>query len=378
MHAIIIGAGIGGLAAGIALRAAGWEITMFERASELRSGGTGLVIWSSALKALEQLGLAAAFDKHAYRTEASLFDGNGRLIVEGSKLPDSMRYVHVVHRTELLKILSDSFGDTNILFGAECVRLEQSADKAFAIFANGERREADLVIAADGLHSNLRKYIAVNDQAIYAGYTAWRAVLPYDHERIVAGEYWGPGGRFGYMPMTEQRVLWFATKNAPEGQHSARGEKEEVWRTFHAWHPTIATVIEATPEESIIRNDVYDHEPISSWVNRRALLLGDSAHAMAPVLGQGACQALEDAVILGQCLQRDHNISQALQKYEELRVSRANFFVRYARIVGKMGQLRTGLFLSLRNSALRGFGVANTQMKVLDKFNCVDWLGPQL
>lgn len=367
MQAVIVGAGIGGLAAGLALSKIGWQIKVYERAPEIRTAGTGLIIWNNALQALERLGVKDEFQNQSYLTHASLFDQHGSLIVDGQKLPDSLRSLWVVHRSDLLAILSAKLEAHRITFNANCVRCEPKGDHALVHISDGRSVEADLVIAADGLHSRLRAGFGHADQPVYAGYTAWRAIIDYDSNKIVPGEFWGPHGRFGFVPMTKQRVLWFATKNALEGTHSPDGEKQETLRTFGTWHSSIAPLIHATDESAIIRNDVYDRAPITNWVKGRAALLGDAAHAMTPVLGQGACQALEDAVVLGACLQKTSDVEKALYEYQNYRVQRANFFVKYARIVGKLGQLRSQPFLTMRNMALTLSGIANGQMNSLDK-----------
>lgn len=371
MHAVIIGAGIGGLAAGIALRNAGWQVTICERAQQIRSAGTGLIIWNNALKALQMLGLERAFRQISYATEGSLYSISGQPLIDAVQLPESMRSVSVVHRSELIKILADCLSADTIKLGAACTGYEQDQDHVRAQFTDGTRIEADLLVAADGLHSVLRRSI-IDDRPVYAGYTAWRAVIHYDHDKISPGEFWGPHGRFGHVPMTEQRVLWFATQNAPAGQSAAHGEKQGVWRTFGSWHSSIASVIEATEDQDIIRTDIYDRTPIKRWLDGRTVLLGDSAHAMTPVLGQGACQAIEDAVVLGLCLQKFTNIHEALQQYQAIRSRRANFYVHYARIVGKLGQLRSGFFLRLRDFTLTSFCLADSQLKVLDRLNDLD------
>src|SRR5262249_16464657 len=146
---------------------------------------------------------------------------------------------------------------------------------------------------------------------IYAGYTAWRAVASFDHIAVgdMWGESWGRGVRLGIAPLRNDQVYWFATKNAPESEKDVAGQvKPELLRLFGDWHAPIRALIEATDESKILRNDIYDLEPLPRWTDGRVALLGDAAHATTPNMGQGACQALEDAVVLGQCLRPDVDV----------------------------------------------------------------------
>lgn len=368
MRAVVIGGGIGGLAVGISLRNAGCEVKVHERAEGIRSGGAGLILWNNALRALDLLGIREEFENVSFKTDASLFDRKGRTILDGCKLPENLRAVRVVQRKDLLNLLFRRLGADQIQFNSACIEIEQDSQVVRACFSDGSKIEADLLIAADGLHSRLRSMIAGNgDSPVYAGYTAWRAITHYDFTRVKIGEFWGPQGRFGCVPMTEKRILWFATRNSAEGQHAKDSEKMEVFRTFSSWHESIGPLVNSTAESDVIRHDVYDRSPAKSWVHGRAALLGDAAHAMVPVLGQGACQALEDAIVLGECLRGRPEVRAALQKYQHARLARANYFVNYARIVGRLGQLRSAPLLALRDSALIHLKIANGQMLALDK-----------
>ena len=178
---------------------------------------------------------------------------------------------------------------------------------------------------------------------------AWRGVTPFEINRLQIGETWGQGARFGQIPMQGNRVYWFATQNAPAGQHRPDGEKAELLRLFGNWHNPIRALIEATPDAAILRNDLYDRPPLKRWGRGRITLLGDAAHPMTPNLGQGACQALEDAVVLAKQVQSTADIPTALRAYEAARIPRTTMIVNQSRQVGQVGQWANPVAVAGRN-----------------------------
>lgn len=138
---------------------------------------------------------------------------------------------------------------------------------------------------------------------------------------------WGRGERFGVVPIGRERVYWFATANVPEGGGNSKDQKEELLRRFGTWAEPVAELISLTPETAIFRNDIYDRQPLEQWGMGRVTLLGDAAHPMTPNLGQGACQAVEDAVVLADCLSNLRDVSKALRTYESRRIGRTTALV---------------------------------------------------
>lgn len=221
--------------------------------------------------------------------------------------------------------------------------MHQQADDVLVEHSKGTSR-ADLVVLADGLASATRHHITgPAPQPRYAGYTAWRGVTEPDTglpTRLAAAESWGRGQRFGIVPLPSGRAYWFATANTAEGRHTPGGEHTGLLRRFAGWHEPITRVLEATESDQVLRHDVYDlHPHPSSYVRGRLVLLGDAAHAMTPNLGQGACQALEDAATLGVLAGRGSDLAAALASYDALRRPRAQLIARRSRQLGRVGQL---------------------------------------
>lgn len=350
--AFIIGGGIGGLATAIALTQIGFTVEVFERVALLREVGAGLSLWANAIKALDYLGLASAVRALALpETAGGIRTATGALLMQTANAQLAAEFGELsvmVHRAELHDQLRQAFGQ-EIRLGMECVAVTEEAQGVRVRFRNGEEASGDLVIGADGLHSQVRAVLHGKQPPRYAGYTAWRGVVGFDISRLQIGETWGHGARFGQIPMPGNRVYWFATQNAPAGQHSPDGEKAKLLRLFSNWHDPIRALIEATPDAAILRNDIYDRPPLKQWGRGHSTLLGDAAHPMTPNLGQGACQALEDAVVLAKQLQATADIPTALRAYEAARIPRTTMIVNQSRRVGQVGQWANPLAVAGRN-----------------------------
>jgi len=351
---LIIGGGIGGLAAAIALRRQGIDAQVYERATSLREVGAGLSLWRNALVALDALGVGDACRAHsAPYTGAALRRWDGRVIVSPAE-NELKRLVGevglVLHRATLLQILSEALGPEYLHFGHACLSIQESAHGVTATFEGIGDIHADGVIGADGLHSVVRRAILGSDEPVYSGYTAWRGVTTFDHAQLAVGESWGPGQRFGQVPMARGEVYWFATQNVPPGARAHGGEKAEVLRLFRSWHHPIASLVDQTGASAVLRNDIYDRPPARTWSRGRMTLVGDAAHPMTPNLGQGACQALEDAVVISRALDAAPDIATAWQTYERTRRRRAAFVTRASRRIGAMGQLENPLAVAARDA----------------------------
>jgi 2-polyprenyl-6-methoxyphenol hydroxylase-like FAD-dependent oxidoreductase len=355
MRAIVIGAGIGGLAAGIALARAGIDVDVFERADDLQEVGAGLSLWANAIHALDVLGLGETI-----RTFSAAYAVAGIRTMSGAILtsptPDLERrlgaFCVVMHRVDLQEVLMKALGTEHVHLAARCERFQEDAAGVTAEFSDGRRARGDVLIGADGLHSIVRSQLHGRRPPRYAGYTAWRSVVPFETAQVRASESWGFGTRFGLVPMRGHRVYWFATENTAEGGRKP-DEKAHLLRLFRGWHDPIQALLEATPGSAILRNDIYDRPALRKWGTGRVTLLGDAAHPMTPNLGQGACQAVEDAVVLAQCLQRQPDPLAALRQYEARRIPRTNKLVTQSRRVGMVAQWRHPAAVYCRNALLR-------------------------
>ncbi len=374
---IVTGGGIGGLTAAISLRRAGFEVAVFERAAALEAVGAGLLLAANAVKALGKLGLSDALRGIGVPAAAgSIFSWRGEVLFELDASDLSKRVgadTSAVHRADLQEILLREVGEAGgaVRTGKELVGFEQAGDGVRAFFADGTEERGAVLVGADGLRSRVRACLFGDARPRYAGYTAWRGVVAPERELIPVGggfESWGRGRRFGCAHVGGGRVYWFATGNAPEGgDDGPEGSRTALLGAFRGWHGPVEALIRATDEDAILRTDIYDRDPLGkTWGEGRVTLLGDAAHPMTPNLGQGACQAIEDAVVLARCLHESGEAGDALRRYEALRADRTADIIRRSRRVGRVGQLENPFLCWLRDRALKMVPV-ETQLKQIQE-----------
>jgi 2-polyprenyl-6-methoxyphenol hydroxylase-like FAD-dependent oxidoreductase len=349
LRVLIAGGGIGGLSAAIALRRHGHDVTVLDRAPELVPAGAGITLFANAMDALARLGVAdtvAAAGAPVTRSSILTSDGS-----ELTSLPaDLVDGAVAVHRGELQAALLDRAGP--IRLGVEIASVEQSRDAVVVRAVDGTEQHGDLLVGADGLRSVVRD--AVHPTTLrYAGYTAWRGVSPVAVEAGRLSESWGRRERFGLGDIGSG-TYWYATAPAPEGEgDDPREEKARLLERYSNWHTPIAEVLEATPAHALLRNDVYFVEPLPHWSDGRIVLLGDAAHATTPAIGQGAAQAIEDAVVLAAELARHPRLGDALAAYESIRRPRAELTLEISRRIDRAAQLANPVGRRLRNYLVR-------------------------
>ena len=378
MRALVIGAGVGGLSAAVALRKIGAEVAVLERSGEIGEIGVGLSLWPNALRALRELGLygeVMAASNHL-RPASGLRTWRGRVLssVPAEKMDERFgEPAAAVHRADLQGVLLRAAEEAGaeIRTGAELTGFEQRGGSVDARFRAGERFETergDLLVGADGIRSTVRGLVLGDGEPRYAGYVAWRGVAyfgvdrdaPRDPVRDDGGfEAWGVGQRFGLARIGRPGAYWwYATKNAPEGEAEDESgdparRKQELLSLFGDWASPVPEVLGATASGGIHRDGVYDREPAEKWGEGRVTLLGDAAHPMTPDLGQGACQAVEDAVALARVLESEGRIEDALGRYEAERRRRTAPVVRASRRLGRTGQLGNAAACRARDGLLR-------------------------
>ena len=347
------------------------DVEVYEQAAELREVGAGIGLAGNARRALGALGLAEELlSQSVAAAQGGLRRPNGEVLVAmaGDELSRRMGTIAVAHRAELLEMLGGHVDRGRVRLAHRCVAVSQDSNGVTArALKNGETVRADALIGADGLRSIVRRQLFGNTAVRYAGYTAWRAVVNAKIEPTIA-ETWGRGQRFGIVPMAGGRVYWFAVKTAPEGERDpAGGAKKALTGLFRGWHRPIEDLIAAAREESILRSDIYDIEPLRRFARRRVALLGDAAHAMTPNLGQGACQAIEDSVVLAALLQSKGQIEAALAEYDRRRRARTRTIVLWARRLGRVAQLENPALCWLRDFGMKMSpkGSGARQMKAL-------------
>ena len=354
MRVIIVGGGIGGLAAGIALRRHGHEVQVWERTASIGAAGSGLTLWPNGLRALDAIGLGDPVRAKAMMdTEGGIRDRSGRLLTRTDTAKMAARHgsVVAVHRADLFDILSDALGSDRLRLGATVTGIDIGGEVCVQSDVGADT--ADVVVGADGLRSIVRTAVCPHArEPRYAGYTAWRMItrpLPPLRE---GGEIWGRGERFGVVPLPDGRVYLFGVAGAPEGMRSPDGELTEVRRRFGEWPDPVPQLLDEVPPDAVLRHDIYDLPDLPSFVRGPVALLGDAAHAMTPNLGQGANQALEDAVTLAAVLDGPE-VETSLRRYDSLRRPRTRALTHRSRLIGSVAQWSWPPAVLARDTGLR-------------------------
>jgi 2-polyprenyl-6-methoxyphenol hydroxylase-like FAD-dependent oxidoreductase len=338
----IVGGGIGGIAAAVALHHAGINAMVYERAPQLREVGAGMMLWPNATRVLRSFGLLEDVLAHSGSSTHFLVRTSRGVVLMNIALGKFDVPAVCMRRSDLLAVLLAALPPGSIRLGHTLNKLEQSKDKVKISFGDGVVAEHDAVIGADGIRSRVRTELFGNSDPIYRGYTVWRGVARYDGSAIVSGansETWGAGKRFGILNTGPGKFTWYAAVNVPPDHLDAPvGRKHELQEAFRGWHEPILDLISATKDDEIMKNGAYDLVPLRRWGQGRVTLLGDAAHPCTPNLGQGGGMALEDAAVLAKCFDQEISLEVALRRYETLRRQRTRHIQQRSRLMGDIAQ----------------------------------------
>ncbi|MET9314175.1 FAD-dependent monooxygenase [Kribbella sp. NPDC003505] len=333
--AIVVGAGIGGVTAAVALQRCGWQVTVLERAAELGEVGAGISVWPSAVAVLEDLGVKGVEKASVQSRPAGMRRPDGRWVVGAPDL--GMELPVMIHRAQLHDLITAEFGPAvTVRTGCDVRTITQDAD---GVTVNDDLR-ADLLVAADGIRSAVRGVLYPQYKGPrYSGFTAYRGIADVDLDDG-GGETWGRGQLFGFARLIDGRFYWYGTANQPAGTTSEP-------TVFESWHDPIPRLIAGS--EKILQNDIYDLTlPLVPFVQGRVVLLGDAAHAMTPNLGRGACSAIEDAGALGRHL-GNADLRTALTAYDAERRPATTKLVKRSRSLGRLAQTRNPIVCTVRD-----------------------------
>lgn len=369
----IIGGGIAGLSTAIALQQKGFTIELLESAPEIRTVGAGISLAPNAVKALRALGLEAEVTAKGKILESmDILNQNGEPInaVDTQLLTQKYHTPHLaIHRADLHRILLEKVQGDVVHTGKRAVSAKQTTDVVEVTFHDGSTHQARALIVADGIHSPIRKQTVPGSEPRYAGYTCWRAVIGYPGDLSgVATETWGPKGRFGIVPLPNKQVYWFACINAPANDSRFKNfTVDDLFAQFREYHNPIPGILQHTRNEDLLWNDIADIKPIPQYAFDRMVFIGDAGHATTPNLGQGACQALEDALVLSSVLEKNHDVAHGFRIFDVLRKGRTHYVVNRSWMLGKVAQVEQPLVAGMRNMLLRlaPTGAAEKQMAYL-------------
>jgi len=330
---------MGGLTAAIALRQAGYAVEVFDRVPELLPAGAGVSLWSNGVKVLDRLGLGEAVARVGGRMQRICYRSQSGELLTDFSLQPLVEAVgerpYPVTRTDLQRLLLDGLGQA-VQLGAECIGIEQDEHAATAVFAGGRRATADLVVAADGTRSLLREHVIGRKlPRRYVGYVNWNGLVPAG-AGLPAADTWttyvGEHKRVALMPVGGERFYFFFDVPLAESFTVAAALRDELRGHFSGWAAPVQALIDRLEPALTSRIPIHDVDPLPQLVRGRVALLGDAAHSSPPDLGQGGCQALEDAWVLAQLLLTNNlGVPDALRRYEQARQARTAEIVLRAR-----------------------------------------------
>ena len=362
--AVVVGAGVGGLAAAGALVRSGWHVTLIERGDRLRGYGAAQFIWPNGLAALRSLGLSLGDVAYPVPTGGILRPDGRSLVAAPAGSPEAL----VVHADDLHDTLMAGLGERlEIRTSLEITTLRLTGDRP-AVGTSKHTFEADLIVAADGGRSVLRRRLASQASVGSAGYTAWRAVVPWFRAPAVpaTGEMLGAGHRFVHATLGERGtsasatrggVYWVATAPGAQRPESPAAQLALLRRWFDGWHSPVPELLEATEPGDLVQQAAEELRPMPREFGfpvgaGGVVLLGDAAHVCAPALSQGACLALEDAATLGALLRGGSDLASALASYTASRRDRVSRVARASRRLGMVLQAQGRLSVRARDMAI--------------------------
>ncbi|GAY15437.1 FAD-dependent oxidoreductase [Mycobacterium sp. shizuoka-1] len=350
----VVGAGIAGLATAAALIQRGHRVSVIEERTDT-SSGAGISIWPNALAALDHLGLGDQVRAAGGRITAGAIrwrDGRWLRRPAGERIVTALgEPLVVLQRAALRDILAGALPAGTLLDGTAVRGLSSTPTGVRLHLADASSRDVEAVVGADGTRSVVARHLNGPLAHRYAGYTAWRGVASFSLDPDLAGETMGAGAEVGHVPMGTDRTYWFATERAAEGACAPQEELGYLRATFGSWAAPIPAILAATEPAEVLRNDLYDRDPARHWASGPVVLVGDAAHPMRPHLGQGGCQALEDAAVLGAFVDLSADLPTAFAAFAAFRRRRVRGIVAESRLIGRAVNLRRATLSALASRA---------------------------
>ena len=357
MNIDIIGAGIGGLTTAIALEQKGIKTRIFEQAEQIKPVGAGIILANNAMQVYEKLGLRKLIEENgnpisSMNITKSSLKPLSKIDLSYFEQKHNTKNI-AIHRGTLQQILIDKLKSTKINLDHKLTSIVENTNGYSLEFENGERIQSSTVLGADGLNSVVRQNLFPNNSIRNANQICWRGITEYELPikfRNELNEAWGKSERFGFVQIAQNKVYWYALKSFKKNKKEFSIHDLEQY--FSDYNSVIKGIIKSTKKEQINTAEISDLKPTNIWYKENVCLIGDSAHATTPNMGQGACQAIEDAYVLSECLSK-YGITKAFSEYQKLRLPKAHQVVKTSWIVGKMAHLKNPILIGLRNQLLR-------------------------
>ena len=356
MKIAIIGGGIGGLCTAVTLQKQGFSVQVFEASPSFQPVGAGIGIGSNALRALMEIGVGEDVFANGHALHTQVFqDVHGKTLntIDFTVLKELYGQENItIPRADLHRTFLEALKPNTLHFNKKCICINQNDTQVTVHFEDGTTETVDLLIAADGIHSPIRQQLLPGSIPRYAGYTCWRGITKNEGrvDEYTSTELWSTKGRFGMAPMKNGLVYWFACINtAPRNPQFQKLTSQEIGDLFDHFPEVVHNIITNTPPENILHHDLSDIKPLRQFVFGRVVLLGDAAHATTPNMGQGAGQAIEDAIVLGNGFKQFEHVDNVLAFYEEKRVERTAKVIRFSRQIGATAQIQSSPIAGVRD-----------------------------
>lgn len=367
----IIGAGIGGLSLGIALKQKGFKVKIYEAIEVFKPLGAGIILGCNAMQVYRTLGLMDALmekgnplfrlsvtDHHLQNLSSISLD----YFVEKHKVGN-----YAIHRADLHQVLLDQYEEGEVVLNKRIVGLHVGDNEIK--FEDGGKDVYEVLVGADGIHSRVRKEIFSMEYKIRsAGQMCWRGVVDYRLPNEYKGEFreaWGKANRFGFGQINGKQVYWFALIDSSEKAAFYQGKN---WRKhFASYDPLVKDLLEKTPDSAIYTDGIADLDQLKTWFEGNVCLIGDAAHAMTPNMGQGAGQSIEDALALARFLAQNKNhVEQGFQEFQNYRKKKVKQIIDNSWRIGKIAHAKSSIAISLRNAMMK-FTPESVSRKAMSK-----------
>lgn len=343
MKVLIIGGGITGLTTALGLTKLGISCKVFERAPQLTAVGAGIWMAPNALKVFEWLGIEQKVLNQGVALKRVELTNKNLIPIRQSKsefISDKNFSIASIHRAKLQTILTEALPQGILNLGKEYISHEYVSDKVRVTFSGGHTEEADVVLAADGIHSKVRQNLFPESSLRYSGVTCWRGISEGDIDpqlKATCMEAWGKKIRFGFSTIGDNQIYWFAVKNSlPDQKDNLATLQDELLNYYKDFSPAVHKIIRQTPKEKLFRNDICDLKRLKTWHQGRICLLGDAAHATTPNMGQGGAQGVEDGYYISHLLAISKDPVSAFEQFEKLRRKKVDQIVNTSWLMGKM------------------------------------------